>query len=180
MIRWDRLLSLPPSLLFLGGGVGLGVAALCGRIVLALARFVVEDGTNSLLAGGVVGGSVEQLIGVDGSASRKLMHQVSARRTLEESVDDLDVGDARELGALLGEASHVVAQGFVGLLPTPSEIPGVPREHVSALEVAQEGVDQVVPVVDLTRRQVLEPRSCGVSKMKRKVADDDRVLRRAA
>ena len=97
-----------PGLLFLGGGVGPDVAALRGRIVLALARFVVEDGTNCLFAGGVVGGRVEQLIGVNGSASRKLMHQVPARRTLEESVDDLDVGDAGELGALLGETSHVV------------------------------------------------------------------------
>ena len=98
-----------PGLLFLGGGVGPDVAALRGRIVLALARFVVEDCTNRLLAGGVVGGSVEQFIGVNGSASRKLMHQVPARRTLEESVDDLDMGDAGELGALLGEAPHVVA-----------------------------------------------------------------------
>ena len=49
LVRWDRLLSLPPPLLFLGGGVGLDVAALRGRIVLALARLVIEDGTNSLL-----------------------------------------------------------------------------------------------------------------------------------
>ena len=105
LVRWDRLFSIPPPLLFLGGGVGLDVAALRGCIVLALARFVVEDGTNCLLTGGVVGGSVEQLIGVNGSASRKLMHQVPARHTLEESVDDLDMGDAGELGALLGEAS---------------------------------------------------------------------------
>src|SRR6185503_21171804 len=74
-------------LLFLGGGIGLDVAALRGCIVLALARLVVEDGTNNLLAGGVVGCGVEQLIGVGGSASRKPMHQVPARRTLEESVD---------------------------------------------------------------------------------------------
>ena len=57
--------------------------------------------SNSLLAGGVVGGGIEQLVGVGGSASRKLVHQVPACRTLEESVDDLDVGDARELGAPL-------------------------------------------------------------------------------
>src|SRR6185295_8717344 len=180
LIRWDRLLSLPPPLRFLGGGVGLGAAAFCGRIVLALARFVVEDGTNCLLAGGVVGGSVEQLIGANGSASRKLVHQVPARRTLEESVDDFDMGAAGELGALLGEASHVVTQGLAGLLTTPSEVPGVPRAHVRALEIAHEDMDQVGPAVDLIRRQVLEPRSCGVSKMKRKVADDDRILRRAA
>ena len=179
LVRWDRLLSLPSLHLFLCGGVGLDVAALRGRTVLALARLVVEDGTNRFFADGEVGGRIEQLVGVNGSASRELMHQITARRTLEESVNDLDVGDAGELGALLGEASHVITQGLAGLLATPFEVPGIPRAHVRALEVAHEDVDQVGPVVDLIRRQVLEPRSCGVSKMKRKVADDDRVLCRA-
>ena len=52
--------------------------------------------------------------------------------------------------------------------------------RVRALEIAHEDMDQVGPVVNLIRRQVLEPRSCGISKMKRKVADDDRILHRAA
>ena len=99
-----------------------------------------------------------------GTASRKLMHQVSARRALEEGVDDLDVGDVGELGALLGEALHVVTQGLIGLLATLFEVPGVPRAHVRSLEIAHEDLDQVGPVVDLVRGQVLEPRSCGVSK----------------
>ena len=97
--------------MFLGGGVGLGAAALCGHIFLALVRFIVKDGTNCLLAGGVIGGGIEQLVGTGGTASRKLVHQVPARRSFEEGVDDLDVGDAGELGALLGEAPHVVAVG---------------------------------------------------------------------
>ena len=59
LVRWNRLLSLPPPLLFLGGGIGLDVAALRGHVVHALAQLVVEDGTNGLLAGGVVGGSIE-------------------------------------------------------------------------------------------------------------------------
>ena len=67
-----------------------------------------------------------------------LVHQVPARRALEEGVDDLDVGDAGELGALLGEALHVVMQGLIGLLATPFEVSGVPRAHVRALEVAHE------------------------------------------
>jgi len=127
--------------LLLGGGVGLGVAALCGRIFIALVRLVVKDGTNCLLVGGVFGGGIEQFVSIGGTASRKLVHQVPARRAFEEGIDDLDVGDAGELGALLGEASHVVAQGLIGLLPTPFEVPGVPRAHVSALEVAHEDHD---------------------------------------
>jgi len=68
----------------------------------------------------------------------------------------------------------------MGLLATPFEVPGVPRAHVRALEIAHEDLDQVGPVVDLICRQMLEPRSCGVIKVKRKVVDDDRVLHRAA
>ena len=80
----------------------------------------------------------------------------------------------------LGEASHVVTQGLAGLLATPFEVPGVPSVHVRALEVAHEDLDQVGPVVDLVRGQVHEPRSRGVSKVKGKVADDDRVVRSTA
>ena len=50
LVWWGRLLPFLPLLLFLGGGVGLGVAALCGRIFLALVRLVVENGTNGLFA----------------------------------------------------------------------------------------------------------------------------------
>ena len=115
------------------------------------------------------------------------MHEVPACCAFEEgiddldvddlNVDDLDVDDAGELGALLGEASHVVAQGLIGLLATPFEVPGVSRAHIRALEVAHEDLDQVGPVVDLVRGQVLEPRSCGVRKVKGKVADDNRIFR---
>ena len=126
LVRLGRLLSFLPPLLLLGGGVGLGTAALCGRIFLALVRLVVKDGINCLLACSVVGGSIEQLVGVGGAASRKLVHQVPARGAFEEGVDDLDVGDARELGALLVEAPHVVAQGLIGFLPTPFEVQEFP------------------------------------------------------
>ena len=78
-----------------------------------------------------------------GRLSRKLVHQVPARRAFEEGVDDLDVGDAGELGALLGEAPHIVAQGLIGLLTTPFEVSVVSRAHVCALDVAHEDLDQV-------------------------------------
>jgi hypothetical protein len=43
------------------------------------------------------------------------------------------------------------------------------------LEVPHERVNQVVPVVDLTGRQVLEPCPSRVRKVQRQVADDDLV-----
>jgi hypothetical protein len=53
------------------------------------------------------------------------------------------------------EMPDVVPQEFSWLLAAASEIPGVPRAHVCALEVSGEGFDQVVPVGDLRRRQML-------------------------
>jgi hypothetical protein len=54
-----------------------------------------------------------------------------------------------------------------------AQIPGVPKVHVRALEVPHEGVDQVIPVVDLSGRQMLEPRPHRVCEVQRQVADDD-------
>jgi hypothetical protein len=48
--------------------------------------------------------------------------------------------------------------------------------HVRALEVADEGLDQVVPVGDLSRGQMLQPGSSGVGEEQREVADDEVVI----
>jgi hypothetical protein len=44
-------------------------------------------------------------------------------------------------------------------LMTSSEIPGVSRAQVRALEITHEGLDQIAPVEDLVRGQVFEPSS---------------------
>jgi hypothetical protein len=48
--------------------------------------------------------------------------------------------------------------------------------HVCALEVAGEGFDQVVPVGDLRRGQMLQPGSGGIGEEQGKVADDEVVI----
>jgi hypothetical protein len=65
------------------------------------------------------------------------------------------------------------------LLAAASEILGVPWAHVRALEVAGEGLDQVVPVGDLPQRQVLQPGSSGVGEEQGEVADDEVVIIRS-
>jgi hypothetical protein len=90
-------------------------------------------------------------------------------------VHDLRLGNARELRTTLGEASYEVPERLARLLGACAQIPGVPRAHVCALEVPHEGADQVVPVVDLAGRQVLEPRPRRVCEVQRQVADDDLV-----
>jgi len=97
-----------------------------------------------------------------------------------KGTDDFGVLDAGELSTLLGEASDIIPQGLVRLLTAPSEIPRIARTHVCALEVAYEGPDQVRPVADLVGMKMLEPCSCRVRKMQRKVANDDGIVSRTA
>jgi hypothetical protein len=151
-----RLLSLLAPLVLLVGLLGL--AALRGRVVHALALLPVEDCPHSHFARGEAGGDVEQLVRISWRAAPELAHEVPARGSLEEGMHDFGLRHAWELRAALGKASYEVAERLTGLLSACAQIPGVSRAHVRALEVPHEGADQVVPVVDLAGRQVLEPR----------------------
>jgi hypothetical protein len=71
---------------------------------------------------------------------------------------DFGLGHARELRAALGEAPYEVSERLAGLLGACAQVPGVSRAQVRALEVPLKGADQIIPVVDLAGRQVLEPR----------------------
>jgi hypothetical protein len=108
------LLSLLAPLVLLLGVFGL--AALRGHVVHALALLAIEDGPHRLLVGSEIGGDVEQLVGVDLQASPKLAHEVSAGRTLEEGVHDLELSYARELGTTLGKVPYEVSERLVWLL----------------------------------------------------------------
>jgi hypothetical protein len=134
-----RLLTfLAPLVLLLGL---LGLAALRGRVVHALALLPVEDAPHRLLTGGEAGGDVDQLVGVDRRATPKLAHEVPADRAFEEGMHDLGLDHARELRAALGEAPYEVPERLVGLLGARTQIPGVPRVQVRPLEVPHEGAD---------------------------------------
>jgi hypothetical protein len=80
---------------------------------------------------------------------------------------------------VLRESSDVVPERLSQLLAAASEILGVPRAHVRALEVAGEGLDQVVPVGDLSQRQMLQAGSSGVGEEQGEVADDEVVIVRS-
>jgi hypothetical protein len=109
----------------------------------------------------------------------QLAHQVAAGGASEERADDIRVADVGQLGALLRESPDVVPERLSRLLAAASEIAGVPRAHVRALEVAGEGLDQVVLVGDLPRRQMLQPGSSGVEEEQGEVADDEVVIIRS-
>jgi hypothetical protein len=90
-------------------------------------------------------------------------------------VHNLGLRHTWELRAALGEAPYEVSERLFGLLGAGAHVPGVPRAHVRSLEVTDERADQVIPVVDLTGRQVLEPRPGRVGEVQGEVADDDLV-----
>jgi hypothetical protein len=186
----------------LGGGDKIRVSgvALCLRLLLGLLicaplgrrlgdvfllpslRLLVlpKDGFDRLLTGGELGGYVHQLARLGGSLAPQFAHQVAASGAGEERPDDVRVGDVGQLGALLRKSSDVLSQGLPWLLAEASEIPGVPRAHVRALEVSSEGFDQVVLVGDLRRRQMLQPGPGGVGEEQGEVADDEVVVVRSS
>jgi hypothetical protein len=135
-----------------------------------------EDGLDRLLARGELGGDVHQLARPGGGLATQLAHHVTAGGAGEERADDVQISDVGQLGALLRELPDVVPERLSRLLAAASEIPGVPRAHVRALEVAGEGSDQVVPVGDMPRRQMLQPGSSGVGEEQGEVADDEVVI----
>jgi hypothetical protein len=171
--RLRLLLSLLPCAA-LNGRLG-DVFRLAPLRLLALS----EDGLDRLLTRGELGGDVHQLARPGGSLATQLAHQVTASGAGEERADDIRVGDVGQLGALLRKSPDVVPQGLSWLPATVSEIPGVPRAHVCALEVTGESFDQVVPVGDLRRRQMLQPGSSDVGEEQGKDADDEVVIVRS-
>jgi hypothetical protein len=84
-----------------------------------------------------------------------------------------------QLGALLRESPDVVPERLSRLLSAASEVPGISGEHVRTLEIADECLDQVVPVGDLPRRQVLQSGASGVGEEQGEVADDEVVIVRS-
>jgi hypothetical protein len=160
-------------------------ATLSGRLgdVLRLAplRLLVlsKDGLDRLLTRGELGGDVHQLARPGGSLATQFAHQVAESGAGEERANDIRVDDVGQLGALLRKSPDVVPEGFSRLLAAASEIPGVPRAHVCALEVAGESFDQVILVGELRRRKTLQPGSGSVGEEQGKVADDEVVIVRS-
>jgi len=77
------------------------------------------------------------------------------------------VGDVRELGVLLREATSILSERFSRFLLALAEVPWVAKADVSPLEVPFKHADQVGPVVDLVGRELLEPPASGVGEEER-------------
>jgi hypothetical protein len=113
--RSDQIRLEGVSLLLLGfpllalSRVALG--SCLGDLLLLLPPALVlgKDGLDGLLSRGKLCGYVHQLAGPCGGLATQLAYQLSASSASEECLDDVRVRDAGQLGALLGEASDVLA-----------------------------------------------------------------------
>ena len=104
------------------------------------------------------------------------MHQLFAGGAGDEYPNDIRICDAGELDVLLGEASNEVPKRFIGLLAVAPEVPGVAGAHICALEVPDEELDYVGPVMDQSSRKVLQPSPSRVGQMQWQVADDEQII----
>ena len=100
--------------------------------------FATEVGLDHLLAGGVLGGDVQELpCRVRGLATERVDERL-AGYAINEGIDDVDIGDVGELIVLLGETLDVLLEGLIRLLPIVAVVPRVPGVSVHTLEVADE------------------------------------------
>ena len=164
----ERALALLLVLLFIGavGGTFTGVL-----VTLCLALGAVENHPGRLLARGMAGGDVEELLGGSWALTSQLVNQGLASGPRQESSYNVGVGDVRQLVAPPGEAPDVPTKSFLILLSAVFEIPWVPRTRVCALEVSHEDLFQVRPTLDSVRRKVFQPHSCQIGQEQWKVAD---------
>ena len=126
---------------------------------LCLCRMLValEDGPDRLLAGGVAGGDLQELMRGARLLAPQFVDQGLAVRPAEERTDDVGIDDARQRVALLGEAPDVVAQALAGLLFAVLEVPRVPRMYVRALKVADKHFPEICPAADGVGGQEIQP-----------------------
>jgi hypothetical protein len=132
------------------GGTFTGILVLLG-----LAAGAVEYRSDRFLARGVAGGDVVELLGGSWTFLPQFVNQGLVGGPGQESADNVGVGDVGQLVALLGEASDVVTEGLIRLLPIVLEVLGVPRARVCALEVSHEDILQVRPTPDGVVREVV-------------------------
>jgi hypothetical protein len=126
-----------------------------------------ENGLDSFLPRGKLGGDVHQLARTRGGLTTQLTDQILASGAGKKSPDDVRVGDIGKPNALLGETSYVLVQGFVGLLSIAPKVPRVTRVHICTLEVSPEDPNRVVLIMDLRGRKVLERGSTDIGQEKR-------------
>ena len=85
--------------------------------------FAAKVGLDRLLAGGILGGDVQELPCHAQGLVAKRMDERLIGHAADEGVDDVGVGDVGELIALLGEMLDVLLEGLIRPLAVVVEVP---------------------------------------------------------
>jgi hypothetical protein len=147
--------EVPTQLLVLLLGVATRVTLVGVLLPLFLALSIMEDGSHCLLAGGKVGGNVQELPSCAWALVSQLLDQLLAGGPREECSDDISVSNIGQLGALPREVPNVLAESLIWLLAVDPKVLGVARAHIGALEVPHENLHEVSLVVDAVGREML-------------------------
>jgi hypothetical protein len=134
-----------------------------------------ENGPNCLLARGLTGGDVENLLRGLRLVTAELMHQGSIVSARPEHRNDISVADLGEFVTLSGETRDVVPQGFAMLLSATLQIPRIAEPHVCALKVAGKDILEIFPTINQVSRQVIEPGSRRLGQVNGEELDDKKV-----
>jgi hypothetical protein len=116
--------------------------------------FPTKVGLDGLLAGGILGGNVQELPRCARGLMAEHVDEHLAGHAVDEGVDHIGINDVWELIVLLREALNVIPEGLVICLLAVAEIPGVPWAGVGTLEVVDEDC-----IRDAAGLKLLEPSS---------------------
>jgi hypothetical protein len=159
--RDDHLLPAALSVLVPPVAASLGRGRIIGIVTTAEVAsnlgFPAEVGLDSLLAGGVLGGNVQELPRCVRGLATECMDEHLVGHATDEGIDHVSVGDVWELIAFLGEALNVLLEGLIGPLLADAEILGVPQAGVGTLKVADEDHTEITPAADAARLELLKP-----------------------
>jgi hypothetical protein len=124
------------------------VVAVAAHVLLALAANGVVLGVSLVFFISLGGDLVLEVGDAARAATTEVFKGATVIETILEEVDDLLDGDVDYSGALVEEASHVLAKGLALFLLHHCQVNAITRATHSACDVAGELLLKLVPLVD--------------------------------
>jgi hypothetical protein len=147
-------MSVPPLSLVLCHG---GALILLRTLGLSHGLAIGEDRPDHLLAGGMVRGDVQELMGGARLSIAELVNEGLAGGPSQVCANDIYIDDVRQRVALPGKPVDVVPQGFARLLLAALVVSRVFGVHVHPLEVPNENLLDLRPTMNVVGQQEFVP-----------------------
>lgn len=135
-----------------------------------------ENRPYCILPVGELGRYVKEIGSCSWPPSPQLVDERLIGSAVGEGAHHVGVGGVGEFVSLLGEPPNVIPEAFPILLGAPLKVPGALGALVGALEVLDEGLPEVDPVVDGAGWQMFEPGPRSLRKVDGEELDDEVVV----